>query len=210
MLEQLVTAMADMEETQAVKLAADLLEGGTEPMGILDACREAMDEIGKRFEDGQYYLPELLMAGEMMQQISAIVKPKIQGTVRRERLGKIVLGTVEGDIHDIGKDIVAFMLDVNGFEVHNLGVDVSPQAFIEAIREVQPLAVGFSGLLTLSFDSMKKSVDAIREAGLRETVKIMIGGATIDENVLKYSGADALGPDAMAAVALAKQWAGVA
>jgi len=208
MPKELVEVMADMREAEAVQLAKEMLDQGRDPLEILGLCQEAMGVIGGRFEAGEYFLPELLMAGEMMQQISAVVKPKIQKTAEDKRLGKVVMGTVDGDIHDIGKDIVCFMLDVNGFEVHNLGVDVSPQRFVEAIQELEPQVVGLSGLLTLAFDSMKKTVDAIEAAGLRSKVKIMIGGATVDENVLRYSGADAYGDDAMAAVSLAQEWVG--
>jgi len=206
MSQELVDAFTNMREEEALRISSELLESGADPMGVLDACKEAMAVIGQRFGTGEYFLPELLMAGEMMQQIADIVKPKMRGSHETKRIGKVVMGTVQGDIHNIGKDIVIFMLDVNGFEVMDLGVDVPVETFVEKIREVQPDVVGLSGLLTLSFESMKKTVEAIDAVGLRSKVKIMIGGATIDENVLKYSGADALGPDAMAAVSLAKEW----
>jgi methanogenic corrinoid protein MtbC1 len=125
-----------------------------------------------------------------------------------KRHGKVVIGTVEGDIHDIGKNIVTFMLDVNGFEVLDLGVDVPAQKFVEAIRDFQPQVVGLSGFLTLAFEVMKETVEAINTAGLRNEVKIMIGGGQVNEEIRKYAGADAYGKDAMAAVNLAKQWIG--
>jgi 5-methyltetrahydrofolate--homocysteine methyltransferase len=148
------------------------------------------------------------MAGEMMGKITEMVKPKMAQDAPAESLGTVLVGTVEGDIHDIGKDVVVFMLEANGFEVVDLGVDVSPAAFAEKIAEVNPDVVGLSGLLTLAFQSMKETVDAIEEAGLRDQVKIMIGGAPVDEHVQEFAGADAWGKDAMAAVSLAKQWAG--
>ena len=120
----------------------------------------------------------------------------------------VVVGTVELFIHDIGKDIVVFMLDINGFEVHDLGVDVPPQAFVDKIVETQASVVALSGFLTLSFDSMKDTVEAIEAANLREDVKIMVGGGAVDEGVSEYAAADAYGADAMAAVSLAKQWTG--
>jgi 5-methyltetrahydrofolate--homocysteine methyltransferase len=144
----------------------------------------------------------------MMNEVKAVVKPQIEQEASAERLGRVLMGTVDGDIHDIGKDVVVFMLDANGFEVIDLGVDVAPATFVEKIRETQPDVVGLSGLLTLAFDSMKATVDTIREAGLREKVKIMIGGAPVDDHVREYAGADAWGKDAMEAVALAKQWTG--
>jgi len=124
-------------------------------------------------------------------------------------LGKFVIGTVAGDIHDIGKNVVTFMLGVNGFEVYDLGVDVPAQKFVEAIEETKAEIMGLSGFLTLAFDSMKETVDAMRAAGLRDKVKIMIGGGQVDDEIRKYTGADAYRPDAMAAVSLAKEWVGV-
>jgi 5-methyltetrahydrofolate--homocysteine methyltransferase len=114
---------------------------------------------------------------------------------------------VKGDIHDIGKDIVVFLLDINGFEVHDLGVDVPAEKFVEAISQIQPAVVGMSALLTTALESMKNTVDAIRNAGLRDRVKIMVGGGAVDEKVRKYADADAYGPDAVAAVNLSKEWA---
>jgi 5-methyltetrahydrofolate--homocysteine methyltransferase len=123
-------------------------------------------------------------------------------------LGKIVLGTVAGDLHDIGKNLVTFMLDVNGFAVYDLGIDVKPQIFVDKIKEVQPQIVGMSGFLTSVYQAMKDTVDAIAVAGLRNEVKIMIGGGVMDEEIRKFAGADAYGEDAMAAVNLAKDWIG--
>jgi 5-methyltetrahydrofolate--homocysteine methyltransferase len=139
-----------------------------------------------------------------------MVKPKMSKQGEIKRVGKVVFGTVAGDIHDIGKDIVVFMLDVNGFEVYDLGVDVPAQKFVEKIKETGAPVVGLSGFLTLAFDSMKQTVDAIKAAGLRDKVKVMIGGGQMSEEVRKYTGADAYGPDAMAGVSLAKKWSGAA
>lgn len=208
MSEKLIDAMVNMKEKEAIETAKILMDGGEDPSKILGACKEAMDTVGKRFEKGEYFLPELVMAGEMLRQISEIVKPKLTGEVKVERLGKVIIGTVEGDIHDIGKDIVVFMLDVNGFEVLDLGIDVPPQKFVDAIKDFQPAVVGLSGFLTLAFDAMKATVEAISAAGLRKKIKIMIGGGQIDDDVRKYAGADAYGLDAMAAVSLTKGWIG--
>jgi 5-methyltetrahydrofolate--homocysteine methyltransferase len=209
MSKELIDAMVNMKEKEAVEMAKDLLDGGEDPMTILNACKEAMDTVGQRFEKGEFFLPELIMAGEMLRQISEFLKPKLKGETNTERLGKVIIGTVEGDIHDIGKDIVVFMLDVNGFDVLDLGIDVPVQKFVDAIKEFQPSVVGLSGFLTLAFDSMKATVDAIGEAGLRDNLKIMVGGGQIDDEVRKYSGADAYGTDAMDAVKLTKEWVGV-
>jgi 5-methyltetrahydrofolate--homocysteine methyltransferase len=166
-----------------------------------------MEIIGRRFEEGDCFVPELIMAGEMLTQITDLVKPKLTGEAQVEKLGKIVFGTVEGDIHDIAKDIVAFMLDINGFEVTDLGVDVPPAKFVEVTKETGASIVGLSGFLTLAYDPMKETVEALKAAGL-DHVKVRIGGGQIDEQVRQYTGADAFGRDAMTAVALAKQWTG--
>ncbi|HRX01736.1 MAG: cobalamin-dependent protein [Anaerolineae bacterium] len=209
MKEQLVQAIADMEEDQAMELTEAMLAADVDPQEILDACREAMTIVGQRYEAGEYFLPELVIAGDMLTAIGDRVKPLLQSqTAGSNKLGTVVIGTVEGDIHDIGKDIVGFMLDVNGFEVVDLGVDVPAAEFVGKIREVSPQVVALSGFLTLAFDQMKATVDAISEAGLRDSVHVMIGGAIMDESVRSYIGADAYGADATAAVKLAQGWTG--
>ena len=208
MSKKLVKAIADMREDEALKLVQEMMEGGSGPMAILEAAREAMDLVGKRYDEGTYFLPELMLAGEMMNQITEIVKPELSKMPQVERHGKVLIGTVQGDIHDIGKDIVTFMLDVNGYEVLDLGVDVPPEKFVEAIKDFQPQVVGLSGFLTLAFDAMKDTVDAIKAAGLRDGVKIMVGGGQISDEVKEHTGADAYGRDAMVAVKLAKDWIG--
>jgi len=207
-LNELVDAMANMREQEALSLAKKMLDEGQDPLKILELCREAVEFVGKQFELGEYFLPELIMAGEILKKISKIAEPflKQDAGEKTERIGKVVIGSVEGDIHDIGKDIVIFLLDVNGFEVHDLGVDVPSQKFVEAIRKIQPQVVGMSALLTTVFESFKNTVDAITEAGFRDEVKIMIGGGTVTDDVREYSGADAYGKDAVAAVTLSKKW----
>jgi 5-methyltetrahydrofolate--homocysteine methyltransferase len=194
-----------MREEDALKIANDMLDAGTSPLEVLDSCRLAMEVIGKRFEMGECFIPELILAGEMLAQISTVVKPRLNQATADNKIGKIVIGTVEGDIHDIAKDIVAFMLDINGFEVTDLGVDVPPAKFVETVEKTGAKIVGLSGFLTLAYDPMKATVAALRETG--RDVKIMIGGGQIDEGIRQYTGADAYGRDAMAAVALAKEWA---
>lgn len=208
MSEQLVNAIADMREEEALQSVQEKLAAGTDPMEILDAAREAMDVVGQRFEAEEYFLPELIMAGEILNQITELVKPKLAQGPEVEYKGKVLIGSVAGDIHDIGKNIVTFMLDVNGFEVRDLGVDVSPQQFVATIQEFQPQVVGLSGFLTLAFDSMKDTVAAIETAGLRDQIKIMVGGGQVTDQIAEYARADAYGDDAMEAVTLAKKWIG--
>ena len=206
MSQQLIDAITGMQEEEALKLTNELLDNGASPSDVLAACKDAMDVIGKRFEDGEAFIPELMLAGEMMTAITGVLKPRMAEETSGEKLGKIVLGTVQGDIHDIAKDIVGFMLDLNGFEVTDLGVDVAPERFVETVKETGAKIVGLSGFLTLAFDPMRDTVKALKDAGLTD-VKIMIGGGQIDENIRQYTGADAYGKDAMAAVAIAKDWA---
>jgi 5-methyltetrahydrofolate--homocysteine methyltransferase len=207
MSQELIDAITEMNEEQALKITRELLDGSGDPLAILEDCRMAMEIVGKRFESGDCFIPELIFAGEILEQISALVKPRIQQGAATQKLGKVVMGTVKGDIHDIAKDIVVFMLDVNGFEVIDLGVDVSPEKFVETARQSGAKIVGLSGFLTLAFEPMKETVEAFKAAGLNE-VKIMIGGGPVDEKVRQFTGADAYGRDAMAAVALAKKWTG--
>jgi methanogenic corrinoid protein MtbC1 len=206
MSQALIDAITDMREEDALKLTRELLASSTDPLVILADCREAMTAVGKKFETGEYFVSELILAGEILKTLSAEVKPHLKQSAAAKQGAKVLLGTVKGDIHDIGKDIVSFMLDVNNFQVTDLGVDVPIEVFVEKIKTWQPPVVALSGFLTLSYTSMKETVDAIVAAGLRDKVKIMIGGGTVDEQVCTYAGADAFGKDAMAAVVLAKQW----
>ena len=206
MIKELINAIVEIREDDVISITNQLLDAGTSPLDILDACKGAMNIIGERYEKGDAFIPELMMAGEMLTSISDIIKPRLESEGSGEKKGTIVFGTVEGDIHDIAKDIVVFMLDINGFEVIDLGVDVSPAKFVEAVKEHGATMVGLSGFLTLAFDPMKDTVAALKEAGLN--VKTMIGGGQIDEQIREFTGADAWGRDAMAAIALANEWVG--
>jgi methanogenic corrinoid protein MtbC1 len=208
MAENLVNALADLKEEEAIKIVKDRLNANEDPLKILGDARKGMEIVGKRFADSEYFIPDLVYSGEILKAVTELVKPKLTQATESKKLGKIVFGTVAGDIHDIGKDIVVFMLDVNGFEVYDLGVDVPVQKFVDKIKETGAPVVGLSGFLALAFDSMKETVEAIKAAGLRDKVKIMIGGGQMSDEIKKYTGADAYGKDAMAGVTLARKWAG--
>ena len=208
MAENLVNALADLKEEEAIKIVKDRLNANEDPLKILGDARKGMEIVGKRFADSEYFIPDLVYSGEILKVVSELVKPRMTKEAESKKLGKIVFGTVAGDIHDIGKDIVVFMLDVNGFEIHDLGVDVPVQKFVDKIKETGAPVVGLSGFLALAFDSMKETVEAIKAAGLRDKVKIMIGGGQMSDEIKKYTGADAYGKDAMAGVTLAKKWVG--
>ena len=201
-------AVIELREDDALRITEEELKGGTDPLEIVAACREAMDVIGQRFADGEAFIPELIMAGEIMTGITAKVKPYLKAEASGEKLGTVVMCTVQGDIHDIGKDIVVTMLDIAGFEVVDLGVDVPVAKVVETVRDSKAQVLGLSGLLTVAFDSMKATVAAVDEAGLHGQVKIMLGGAPVTDAVVEYAGADAWGKDAVAAVELARTWVG--
>jgi len=209
-MHKLVEAMANMKEEEALKIVDDLLAQGEDPGKILDLSSQAMQVVGERYQEGTYFLPELIMSGEMLRKIGDILKPRLAAQKgAAKKLGVVVLGTVRGDIHDIGKDIVGFMLEVNGFVVHDLGIDQPEANFVKAVREHQPQVLALSGFLSVAFDSMKTTIEEVEKAGLRPGLKVIIGGGQMDETVRKYTGADAYGDDAMAAVAFAKETVGV-
>ena len=208
MTQELTQAIVDLREDDALAMVDDLLASGADAVGILADCKAAMDVIGEKFAGGEAFIPELIMAGEIMTGVSAKLKPHLVGSAPEEKLGVIVIGTVQGDIHDIGKDIVATMLDIAGFDVVDLGVDVKVDRFVATAREKGARIIAMSCLLTSAIDAMKSVVAAAGEAGIRGDVKLMIGGAPITGQVVAYTGADGFGKDAVEAVELAKQWIG--
>jgi len=208
MEKDLFEAITTLSKDDAIRITDQMLADGVEPEKILDIGRDAMQIIGARFETGEYFLPELMVSGDILENIANKVKPflKKNGNAT-EKLGKIVFGTVEGDIHDIAKNIVVFMLETNGFEVIDLGVDVPAERFVQAVQEHQAKIVGLSGFLTLAIPPMKRTIEALKQAGLTD-IKVMIGGGPINEIVCEDVGADDWGPNAMDAVSIAKRWIG--
>jgi methanogenic corrinoid protein MtbC1 len=204
-LEEITTALADLNEEGTLALVRKAIEDKVPPESLLQACQQGMEEIGRRFESCDYFVSDLIMSGEIFKQVAAILDPLLAAGSTGQ-MGKVVIGTVHGDIHDIGKDIVVNMLKSAGFEVIDLGVDVPAANFVAALKESGATVLGMSGLLTLAFDSMKETVNAVAAAGLRDKVRIMVGGGPVDGNVCKAVGADDWGKDAQRAVKLAKQW----
>ena len=209
---QLLTqAIVDMEEDKALALTRQLLESKTDPVAIFNAYQDAMAEVGKRFEKGIYFIPELVMSGDMMKTAMEIIKPYLSESDTGDtgkKIGKILIATVEGDIHDIGKNIFSTLMALNGFEVRDMGVDVPIDRIISEAKAFGAHIIGLSGLLTLAYDSMKDTVDAFKKAGLRDGVKIIIGGGQMSDKIAEYSGADACAKDAMDGVNLIKKWTG--
>ena len=209
---ELAKLLSDLKEPEVLEFVEKALGEGVDAKDLLGEAQEGMKIVGERFASEEYFIPDLVFSGEILKRVVQMLEPHLKikpGEGKdAERLGKVIIGTVEGDIHDIGKDLVVFMLDVSGFEVFDLGINVPAQEFLNTIRETGSRVVGLSGFLTLAFDSMKETVDTIKGAGLKDEVKVMIGGGQIDEQVRDFTGADAYGNDAMAAVQLAKGWIG--
>lgn len=203
MSDQLKQALSDLDEEKVLKLVEAGLSAGKDPLAIIDALREGMADVGKRYEAQEYFVSDLIMAGEVFKQTMAKIGEKFQ-TDGGPKRGTVVIGTVKGDIHDIGKDIVVSLLQAGNYNVINVGVDVPPEKFVEAVKKNNAQVVGLSGLLTISFDAMKETINALRAAKLN--VKVMVGGGSLTEQVREYVGADAMGSDAQAAVNLCDQW----
>jgi 5-methyltetrahydrofolate--homocysteine methyltransferase len=205
-IKEFITALVDMKKNRVLEMTKIFLDEEKDPLILLDASKKAMTEVGRLFEAQEYFVPELILAGRMLKDISQMIKPymKKEGELK-ENKGRVIIGTVEGDIHDIGKDIVVTMLEVNGYEVLDLGVDVPVQKFIDSALSFKPEVIGLSGFLTLAYDPMKETIAKIKQAGLKD-IKFMLGGGQIDEQVRIYTGADAFGRDAMEAVKLCDQW----
>jgi 5-methyltetrahydrofolate--homocysteine methyltransferase len=206
-LNGLKDAVVEMQEEKALSLTKEYLEEGVDPVALFGAFQEALVEIGSRFEKQIYFIPELIMSGEMMNSASALIKPHLPETGESGgKLGRILMATVEGDIHDIGKNIVTMMMEISGFDVKDIGVDVPIGTIVDEAEAFGADVIGLSGLLTLAFDPMKHVVDALKERGLRDKYKVLIGGGQLDEQVCRYVDADAFVTDAVAGVNLCKSW----
>ena len=208
-LDELYDYTLDGEAEPVVELTNEGLEMGMDPLVILfDAMIPALEEVGRLFEIGEYFVPEMLISARAMQGAMDILKPLIAATGAKP-IGTFVMGTVKGDIHDIGKNLCNIMLEGAGFEVHDLGVNVPPEKFIEAIQEYKPETVGMSAFLTTTMPMFKTNIEAITEAGLRDQVKILVGGAPVTQEYCDTVGADGFAPDASATVRLTKRLMGI-
>lgn len=205
--ENLSLLLAELKEDEALSEIRRALEEGSDPLSLVEGLREGMSEVGRRFESKEYFLSELIMSAEIFKEAIALIEPHLKAGAGPAK-GVVVIGTVKGDIHDIGKNIVATLLRCEGYEVHDLGVDVAPAAFVDKLAETGSGLLAMSGLLTLAFDSMKETVEALAGADLRDKVKVIIGGGPVNEKVVEYSGADAFGTDAAQAVKLANKYLG--
>jgi corrinoid protein of di/trimethylamine methyltransferase len=201
MSEELATAIVELKRDEVLDAVKKRAKNGEDPLRILEECRRGMAIVGDRFQKGDYFLAELMLAADAFKGAVKILDPYLAKARPPKPLGKVVLATLKGDIHDLGKNILITMLRANGFEVHDLGVDVPPSAVVEKVEALKPQVVGFSALITTAFLSMKEAVALLQEAGLRDSVKVMIGGGVTTAGVRDYVGADFQSTDAMEGVA---------
>ena len=208
-MEQLSSALAELDEPRVLELVDEIATESPEEAGLaIDAVQAGMDEVGQRYQDGEYFLAEMIFAAEVVRQAMPRLT-EVMAAGERKTLGKVVLGTVKGDLHDIGKNLIGVMMGAVGFEVVDLGIDVPPQRFVKAIQEQKPLIVGLSGLLTLSVEAMVETVDAIKEAGVRDQVKVIIGGNPVTEHIHGVVGSDAWTNNAAEGLEICQKWAEV-
>jgi 5-methyltetrahydrofolate--homocysteine methyltransferase len=205
-MQELINNIVELMEDEALELTKKYLAEGKSGKEIFAAYEAAMAEIGTRFEKKEYFVPELILSGELMQAAAEIIKPHLgDGGTEQKKLGKVLIATVKGDIHDIGKNIAAMMMEIAGLEVKDLGVDIEPSVIVAEAKAWQPDIVGLSGLLTLAYDPMKEVVEGLKAAGLRDKIKVLIGGGQTDEHACAYVGADIFAPDAMVNVTFARK-----
>ncbi|MFA0815096.1 MAG: B12-binding domain-containing protein [Anaerofustis sp.] len=204
-MQKISELLSNLDEDELMKEVKAQLSDGISPEEILKECQDGMVSVGERFGAGEYFVSDLMMSGAMFKEVGEVLAPYMEGK-QQESIGKVILGTVEGDVHDIGKDLVYSMLKAGGFEVIDVGIDAAPSAFVDALKaNPDAKVIALSCLLASCYDSILHTVDAVKDAGLRDKVKIIIGGGPVNETVVSYSGADACGTDAQSAVTLAKE-----
>lgn len=207
-LQVLTLAVGDLDEDTIVSMLEEFVAAnpsGEQAYAVVGACQQGMAIVGELFEKNEYFVGDLIFAGELLTKSVEILKPVLGGEGTK-KIGSLVVGTVQGDLHDIGKNIFVSMVEAAGFQVYDLGIDVPPSAFVDKVKEVKPQIVGMSGVLTLALDSMKNIVDALKEAGVRDDVKIMIGGNPVTEDACKQIGADAFTTNAAEGVKISQGW----
>jgi methanogenic corrinoid protein MtbC1 len=201
MTEELSDLILNFKRDAALEIVERRLGAGEDPLRILDDCRRGMTLVGERFQQGDFFLAELVLSAEIFKEVTAVIEPRLSLAESSQTKGRVLIGTLQGDIHELGKNILITMLRVHGFEVHDLGVDVPPSAVVDKVRGFKPQVVGFSALITTAFPSMKEAVALLQQAGLRDSVKVMIGGGVTTAGVRDYVGADFQTTDAMEGVA---------
>jgi methylmalonyl-CoA mutase cobalamin-binding domain/chain len=201
MTDKLTTAIVDLQRDVAIEEVKKRIDKGDTPIDILEACRQGMSIVGERFQKGDYFLAELMLSAEIFKGAMSLLEPHLSAERSKEPIGRVMLATLKGDIHDLGKNLFSSLLQASGFEVLDLGVDVEPKVLVEQVKQTRPQLVGFSALITTAFPSMKEATDGLKEAGLRDSVKIMVGGGVTTPMVKDYIGADFQTLDATEGVA---------
>ncbi|MCX6655153.1 MAG: corrinoid protein [Candidatus Bathyarchaeota archaeon] len=204
-LRELILGFADINKIK--DLIDNELKSHKNPQLIVDELSQTLREVGDKYEKGELFLSELMMIGYLASEVASSLKPHLSGTSKRSR-GKIIMGTVRGDIHDVGKNIVVMMLQADGWEVIDLGVDVPPEKFVEAISKGKPVILGLSALLTSTLDEMRKVIETLEKNGLRDKVKVIVGGRPITKTIAKEIGADSYAEDSVAAIKVVREMAG--
>jgi methylmalonyl-CoA mutase cobalamin-binding domain/chain len=188
--QKLSLGIVDLKKDEVIKETMKRAAAGEDPFKILEECKEGMEIVGKKFQEGEFFLAELMLSAEIFKEAFAVLQPHMSTSGGRKKSGKILLATLRGDIHDLGKSLFSAILDSQGFEVHDLGVDVRPEVVVQKVKEIKPEFVGFSALMTMSFEMMRKTEKMFREAGIRDNLKLMIGGGVTTAEVAKFVGAD--------------------
>jgi methanogenic corrinoid protein MtbC1 len=201
MVEELAMAIVELKRDEALNAVKSRVKKGEAPIRILEECRRGMTIVGDRFQKGEYFLAELMLSAEIFKGVVGILDPYLAKARPPKPLGKMVVATLRGDIHDLGKNLFAALLKAQDFEVHDLGVDVEPARVVEKVKEVKPEFVGFSALITTAFAGMKEAAEMLEEAGLRDQLKLMVGGGVTNHMVKEYIRADFQTLDAMEGVA---------
>jgi len=207
MKNSLFDAFVELREDDTLNIIKDMLKSGEDSNYIAEICKQALIKIGDLFARKEYFLSELVMSGEIFKEVMALLEQNMQiGDLPSKKIGKVLIGTIEGDIHDLGKNIVKNALEGNGFEVYDIGVDVSPDVFVEKVKEIEPDILGMSCLISIGWEALKDTIDALKEAGIRDKVKIILGGGGVDNEVANFAGADAAVKDAIKGVEQCKRW----
>ncbi|MCL1802113.1 MAG: cobalamin-dependent protein [Eubacteriaceae bacterium] len=205
---KLAQLLGDLDEEGVLEFANELVASGaseSDGLAAVAACQDGMNIVGDLFEKGEYFVGDLIFAGEILTETIQALKP-ILSSGTGNTIGKIIVGTVHGDLHDIGKNIFKNMIEIAGFEVFDLGIDQSPEAFVEKAKEVKPDIIGLSGVLTLALDSMKSTVEALQAAGIKDDIKVIIGGNPVTKEACEYIGADAFTTNAAEGVRICRGW----
>ncbi len=201
MNDDLINAIANLEEDTTLRLVKEKIESGETPLDIVEQCRIGVEIVGKKYSEEIYYLSDLIMSEEIFRGVMEILEPHFPKNIKQNEI-QLIMGTIEGDIHDLGKNIVINLLRSVGFEVHDLGVDVQPDDFVKCVKDTRASIIGISVLLTFSMNSVKKVIRLLDEAGLRDNVTVVIGGYPVNERIREYTGADYYETDAVKAVEL--------